>query len=228
MGAAATPAVPRTGEREGFLGVLEEGLVLGEKLTLAVSLAVRLVFVGVGDLVLVVSSETLFPDGEATPVLGTWRGWTWRGIRGALVGPIGFLGVTVASFGVLRLGTGSLGVSPGVLRMGTGSFEAPPEMLRGGGGTGRLARPVAVAPLLAAPLPAVPPPEILLLGTGSLDFQACMVPVPKTCLMGGGAATPLCSGVPANLSAVERVREYLPGAQAEAVVFAMSFVVEVI
>ena len=80
-----------------------------------------------------------------------------------------------------------------------------------------------MAPLLAAPSKAVPPPEILLVGTGSLDFQACLVPVPGACLVGGGAATPLCSGVPVNLSAVEGVRECLPGAETETVVLAMSF-----
>ena len=78
LGAAAAPAVPRTGEREGFLGVAEGSLGLGDMLTLAVSLVVRLMFVGVGDLALVFgwetlfpNGETLFPAGEATPALGT-------------------------------------------------------------------------------------------------------------------------------------------------------------
>ena len=106
---------------------------------------------------------------------------------------MGFLGVTVASFGVFGLGTGSPDAPPRVLRVGMGSFEAPPEVLRrrGGGGMGRLDRPVVVAPLLAAPLLAVPSPEIFLVGTGSLDFQACLVPVPGACLVGEGTATPL-------------------------------------
>ena len=63
------------GEWEGFLGVTEGSLGLGGMLTLAVSLVVRLVFVGVGDLALVFGWETLFPNGEtlfpATPALGT-------------------------------------------------------------------------------------------------------------------------------------------------------------
>ena len=71
LGATAAPAVLRTGEREGFLGVIEGSLGLGGMLTLAVSLVVRLMFVGEGDLALVFSWETLFPIGEATPAVGT-------------------------------------------------------------------------------------------------------------------------------------------------------------
>ena len=109
---------------------------------------------------------------------------------------MGFLGVPVA--GVLGLGTGSPGASPGVLRGGgMGSFEASPEIL-GDGGMGRLDRPlpVPVAPTLAVPLLAEPTPGILLVGKGSLE------PAPEACLVGGGPATSLFSGVPVSLSAV--------------------------
>ena len=187
---------------------------------LVVSLAVRLVFVGVGDLALDFFWEILSPVTEVTPVLGAWRDPT----EGLIV-PVDFLGVPVAFLGVLRLGMGSLDAPPGVFWVGMGSFEAPPVVVRGGG-TGRLDRPLpgAVAPRLAAPLLAVPPPEVLLIGTGSLDFQAGLVPVPRACLVGGGAATPLFAGFPASLSAVGGVRECLPEATAETVVLAMSSV----
>ena len=228
--------MPRTlvGEWEGLLREIEEGLAFGGPLIwlpasfLAASLAVLLTFVGMGDLALVFSRVTLFPDwenlfpdvetlfpaGEAAPFLGTWQG-----AGGAFVVPVGLVGVPVASFWVLRL-RGSLVVPPGVLRVGVGIFEIPPEILRGG--VGKLGRPVAVAPLTAVPSLAVPPPWILLTGTGSLDFQACLVPVPQTCPGGGGTATPPCSGVPANLLAVGRERECLPVAATAIVVGAMS------
>ena len=228
--------MPRTlaRESEGFLRETEEGLGFGGMLIwppasfLVVSLAILLMFVGEGDLALVFSWETLFPDwetlfpaGKATPFLGSWQG-----AGGAFEVPASFVGVPVASFRVLRLRTGSLVVPPGVLWVGVGILEIPPERLRGG--VGKLGRPVVVAPSIAVPLLAVPPPRVLLTGTGSLDFQACWVPVPRTCVWGGGtAATPLCSRVPTNLLAVGGMRECLPVAATETVVGAMSLFVEV-
>lgn len=195
---------------EGTLGVLN----WQPASFLVVSLIVRLIFAGVGDLALVTCSETLFLFEEATAVLGAWRD-----ARGT------FLGVSVAFFGVLGLGTGSPEAPPGALRVGMGSFEAPLPGIVRGGGTGRLDRPLlgAVAPRLAVPLLAVPPPEVFLMGTGSLDFQAVLVPVPKSCLVDGGTATPLFPGVPASLLAVGGGTECLPALRI-AVVFAMSFV----
>ena len=114
------------------------------------------------------------------------------------------LGGGLAAFlGVLRLLGGSLGVAeapPGVLRVGMGSFEAPPLRILREGGEERLDKPlpVAVAPL-AVPSRVAPPPEVFLMGTGSLDFQASLAPVPRTCLVGGAATPPW---VPANTSAV--------------------------
>ena len=181
-----------------------------------------------GDLALVFCWGILFPfgaAGEVTPILGTWRG-----SRGTLVVPVAFLGVPVAFFGVLGLGMGSLDVAeapPGVLRVGMGSFEAPPPKILQRGGRERLDRPlpVAVAPRLAAPFLAAPPPEVFLMGTGSLDFHAAWVPVPRVCLAGGAAATPPLPAVPANLSAEGGVTECLPvvAAEIEAVFLAMLF-----
>lgn len=76
---------------------------------------------------------------------------------------------------------------------------------------------------LAVPLPAAPLPEAFLMGRGSLDFQAAWVPVPRACLEGEAAATPLFPKVPANLSAEGGVTECLPvvAAEIEAVFLAM-------
>ena len=216
-------------EREDFGRVAEGSLDFGGVPTwppasfLAVSLAVLVILVGVGDLALVFCCSILFPSktaGEATPILGT------LGVVAVLVV---FLGGPVVFSGVLELRAGSLDVAeapPGVLRVGMGSLEAPlPEIL----GAGRPDRPlpVAVAPKLVVPLPAAPPPEVFLVGTGSLDFQAALVPVPRACLMGGGAAAPPFSEVPANLSAAERWKECLPVvatvAETAIVVLGMSF-----
>ena len=45
------------------------------------------------------------------------------------------------------------------------------------------------------------------MGTGSLDCQAPLAPVPRTCLVGGAATPPR---VPANTSAVAGGKECLP------------------
>ena len=120
------------------------------------------------------------------------------------------LGGGLAAFlGVLRLLGSSLGVAeapPGVLRVGMGSFEAPPlRILRGGERRLDKPLPVAVAPL-AVPSPAAPP-KFFLMGTGSLDFQAPLTPVPRTCLVGGAATPPW---VPANTLAVAGGEGCLP------------------
>ena len=137
------------------------------------------------------------------------------------------LGGGLAAFlGVLRLLGGSLGVAeapPGVLRVGMGSFEAPPLRILREGGEERLDKPlpVAVAPS-AFPSRVAPPPEVFLMGTGSLDFQAPLAPVPRTCLVGGAATPPW---VPANTSAVAGGDGCLPLMAAAAVAAAIKKVV---
>lgn len=186
--AAAAPAVLWR-EKESLWREKDGSLLFGGVLTwlpagfLVVSLAVREILLWIGDLALVFCCSILFPFeaawGEATPTL--------------------VAAVSVAFWGVLRLGVGSLDVAEapmGVLRVGMGSFEAPsPGVLRGGKGTLHRPLPVVVAPGLAAP-----PPESFLVGTGSLDFQAAL-PAPRTLPVGGGAAAPLPSEIPANLLA---------------------------
>ena len=49
------------------------------------------------------------------------------------------------------------------------------------------------------------------MGTGSLDFQAALVPVPRSLQVGGGAATSLAPEVaPVHLSAAGVAKECLP------------------